>query len=76
MASKEKASEKRGRGNFMLRSVRKEGKVFFAYGSKVLISSTPKHFIHGRKNYLSFDIISGASFFYSAASASAWSTCM
>jgi hypothetical protein len=33
----------------MLRCVRKEGKVFFAYGSKVLISSTPKHFIHGRK---------------------------
>ena len=38
------------RGNFMLRCVRKEGKVFFAYGSKVLISSTPKHFIHGRKS--------------------------
>ena len=36
-------------GNFMLRCVRKEGKVFFAYGSKVLISSTPKHFIHGQK---------------------------
>jgi hypothetical protein len=34
----------------MLRCVRKEGKVFFAYGSKVLISSTPKHFIHGRKS--------------------------
>jgi hypothetical protein len=32
----------------MLRCVRKEGKVFFAYGSKVLILSTPKHFIHGR----------------------------
>jgi hypothetical protein len=37
------------KGNFMLRCVRKEGKVFFAYGSKVLISSTPKHFIHGQK---------------------------
>jgi hypothetical protein len=47
-ASKEKASEKRG--NFMLRCVHKEGKVFFAYGSKVLILSTPKHFIHGRKS--------------------------
>ena len=34
----------------MLRCVRKEGKVFFAYGSKVLILSTPKHFIHGRKS--------------------------
>jgi hypothetical protein len=34
----------------MLRCVRKEGKVFFAYGSKVLISSTPKNFIHGRKS--------------------------
>jgi len=42
--------KKRKRGNFMLRCVRKEGKVFFAYGSKVLISSTPKHFIHGRKS--------------------------
>jgi hypothetical protein len=39
----------RKKGNFMLRCVRKEGKVFFAYGSKVLISSTPKHFIHGQK---------------------------
>jgi hypothetical protein len=39
--------EKRGkRCNFMLRCVRKEGKVFFAFGSKILISSTPKHFIH------------------------------
>jgi hypothetical protein len=27
----------------MLHCVRKEGKVFFAYDSKVLISSTPKH---------------------------------
>jgi hypothetical protein len=34
----------------MLRCVRKEGKVFFAYGLKVLISSTPKHFTHGRKS--------------------------
>jgi hypothetical protein len=42
---KEKTSEKRKRGNFMLRCVRKEGKVFFAFGSKILISSTPKHFI-------------------------------
>ena len=33
----------------MLRCVRKEGKVFFAFGSKILISSTPKHFIHWRK---------------------------
>ena len=31
---------------FMLRCVRKEGKVFFAFGSKMLISFTPKHFIH------------------------------
>jgi hypothetical protein len=45
-ALKEKASEKRKRGNFMLRCVRKEGKVFFAFGSKILISSIPKHFIH------------------------------
>jgi hypothetical protein len=46
-ALKEKASEKMGkRCNFMLRCVRKEGKVFFAFGSKILISSTPKHFIH------------------------------
>jgi hypothetical protein len=46
-ALKKKASEKKGkRGNFMLRCVRKEGKVFFAIGSKILISSTPKHFIH------------------------------
>jgi hypothetical protein len=46
-ALKEKASEKREkRGNFMLRCERKEGKVFFAFGSKVLISSTPNHFIH------------------------------
>jgi hypothetical protein len=43
-ALKEKASEKGKRGNFMLRCVRKEGKVFFAFGSKELISSTPKHF--------------------------------
>ena len=34
----------------MLRCVRKEGKVFFSFVSKVLISSTPKHFIHGRKS--------------------------
>jgi hypothetical protein len=87
----------------MLRCVRKEGKVFFAYGSKVLVSSTPKYFIHGWKSkiilqsetqitsyfiqvitgvflaiftdYSSFDSISGASSFYSAASASAWSIC-
>jgi hypothetical protein len=45
-ALKEKASKKGKRGNFMLRCVRKEGKVFFAFGSKILISSTPKHFIH------------------------------
>jgi hypothetical protein len=31
---------------FMLRCVRKEGKVFFAFGSKMLISFTPKQFIH------------------------------
>jgi hypothetical protein len=44
---KEKASEKREkRCNFMPRCVRKEGKVVFAFGSKTLISSTPKHFIH------------------------------
>jgi hypothetical protein len=34
----------------MLHYARKEGKVFFAYGPKVLISSTPKHFIHGWKS--------------------------
>jgi hypothetical protein len=34
----------------MLRCVRKEGKVFFSFVSKVVISSTPKHFIHGRKS--------------------------
>jgi hypothetical protein len=46
-ALKEKASEKREkRCNFMLRCVRKEGKMFFAFGSKILISSIPKHFIH------------------------------
>jgi hypothetical protein len=45
-ALKEKTSKKGKRGNFMLRCVRKEGKVFFAFGSKELISSTPKHFIH------------------------------
>jgi hypothetical protein len=46
-ALKEKASEKKGkRFNFMLLCVRKEGKVFFAFGSKILISPTPKHFIH------------------------------
>jgi hypothetical protein len=33
----------------MLHCVRKEGKVFFAFGSKVLSSFTPKHFIHQRK---------------------------
>jgi hypothetical protein len=31
---------------FMLHCVRKEGKVFFAFGSKMLISFTLKHFIH------------------------------
>jgi hypothetical protein len=45
-ALKAKASEKRKRSSFMLRYVRKEGKVFFAFGSKMLISFTPKHFIH------------------------------
>jgi hypothetical protein len=30
----------------MLHYVRKEGKVFFAFGSKMLSSFTPKHFIH------------------------------
>jgi hypothetical protein len=30
----------------MLRCVRKEGKLFFAFGSKMLISFTSKHFIH------------------------------
>jgi hypothetical protein len=30
----------------MLRCVQKEGKVFFAFGSKMLISFTPKHFTH------------------------------
>jgi hypothetical protein len=45
-ALKQRASEKRKKGNFMLRCVHKEGKVFFAFGSEILISSTPKHFIH------------------------------
>jgi hypothetical protein len=31
---------------FMLHFIQKEGKVFFAFGSKMLISFTPKHFIH------------------------------
>jgi hypothetical protein len=35
--------------NFMLRCERKEGKVFFAFGSKIQVSSTSKQFIHGRK---------------------------
>jgi hypothetical protein len=30
----------------MLHYVRKEGKVFFAFVSKMLILFTPKHFIH------------------------------
>jgi hypothetical protein len=47
--SKEKASEKRKRSSFMLRCVRKEGKVFFAFGSKMLISFTSKHFTHSCK---------------------------
>jgi hypothetical protein len=36
----------------MLRCVRKEGKVFFTFGSKIIIiqvSSTSKQFIHGRE---------------------------
>jgi hypothetical protein len=45
-ALKEKASEKREKRQFYARCVRKEGKVFFAFGSKILTSSTPKHFIH------------------------------
>jgi hypothetical protein len=31
----------------MIRCVRKEGKVFFAFSSKVQVSSTSKQFIHG-----------------------------
>jgi hypothetical protein len=34
----------------MLHYVRKEGKVFFAFGSKMLISFTPKHFKHWWKD--------------------------
>jgi hypothetical protein len=30
----------------MLRCVRKKGKVFFAFGSKIQVSTTSKHFIH------------------------------
>jgi hypothetical protein len=45
-ALKEKALEKREKRQFYASCVRKEGKVFFAFGSKILISSTPKHFIH------------------------------
>jgi hypothetical protein len=33
--------------NFMLRCVRKEGKVFFSFGSKREVSSTAKQIIHG-----------------------------
>jgi hypothetical protein len=40
------ASAKEKRSSFMLHCARKEGKVFFAFGSKVLISFTSKHFIH------------------------------
>jgi hypothetical protein len=44
---KEKASEKREKNAISCFVVyAKEGKVFFAFGSKILISSTPKHFIH------------------------------
>jgi hypothetical protein len=32
---------------FMLRCVRKEGKVFFAFGSKREVSSTAKQIVHG-----------------------------
>jgi hypothetical protein len=35
--------------NFMLRCERKEGKVFFTFGSKIQVSSTSKQFIHGQK---------------------------
>jgi hypothetical protein len=46
-ALKEKASEKREKNAISCFVVyAKEGKVFFAFGSKILISSTPKHFIH------------------------------
>jgi hypothetical protein len=46
-ALKEKASEKREKDTISCFAVyAKEGKVFFAFGSKILISSTPKHFIH------------------------------
>jgi hypothetical protein len=43
---KTRLRKKRKRSSFMLRCVRKEGKVFSAFGSKMLISFTPKHFIH------------------------------
>jgi hypothetical protein len=45
-ALKIRLRQKRKEAVFMLRCVRKEGKVFFAFGSKMLISFTPKHFIH------------------------------
>jgi hypothetical protein len=48
-AIKIRLRQKEKRSSFMLRCVRKEGKVFFAFGSKILVSSTSKQFIHGRK---------------------------
>jgi hypothetical protein len=50
----DKASEKEQ--IFMLRCVRKEGKVFFAFGSKRKISSTAKQVIHGQRGK---DILQG-----------------
>jgi hypothetical protein len=46
-ALKEKASEKREKDAISCFAVYAiEGKVFFAFGSKILISFTSKHFIH------------------------------
>jgi hypothetical protein len=45
-ALKLRLRQKEKRSSFMLHCVRKEGKVFFAFGSKMLSSFTPKHFIH------------------------------
>jgi hypothetical protein len=45
-ALKTRLQQKEKEAVFMLRCIRKEGKVFFAFGSKLLISFTSKHFIH------------------------------
>jgi hypothetical protein len=43
---KTRLQQKEKEAVFMLHFVRKEGKVFFAFGSKMLISFTSKHFLH------------------------------